>query len=131
VGLRSLDDRNARRKLLAQKYADTLRTRVPPECTLPDPAGNESGSVFHQFVLQTAGRDALREFLARAQIGTGVHYPLALHQQPAFGAFAGGRRFPEAGALASRVLSLPLYPALREEDCERVCSEIIRFWNTQ
>jgi dTDP-4-amino-4,6-dideoxygalactose transaminase len=131
VGLHFLEERNKRRKNLAQQYFNSLRSRVPAECILPDPEGAESRSVFHQYVVRTTQRDALKDFLSQNHIGSGIHYPLALHQQTAFFAYASERRFAEAEALASSVLSLPLYPEMRKEDCERVCSAILQFWNTQ
>jgi dTDP-4-amino-4,6-dideoxygalactose transaminase len=129
VGLSALDERNARRRALATRYVGALTGRTPKEFALPG-QGEVSASVFHQFVVRTPRRTALMQHLERSGIGCGIHYPLALHQQPAFAPFAQGRSFPESERQASTVLSLPLFPELRDEDCDRICEEIIRFWNS-
>jgi dTDP-4-amino-4,6-dideoxygalactose transaminase len=69
------------------------------------------------FVVRSPDRDRLRHELQARGIQTLVHYPHALHQQPAFA--AGARRpLPHAEALAGSVFSLPLYPGFgdREQD---------------
>ena len=63
--------------------------------------------------------------LAERGIGTLIHYPIPLHLQPAFAAL-GGRPgdLPLAEAAASEVLSLPLYPELREEQVREVAGAV-------
>lgn len=131
VGLPHLDARNERRRTTARRYIQNLRGNLPESVLLPRMDTGTEQSVFHQFVIQTPLRAPLIHFLSQRAIGSGVHYPLALHQQHAFGAFARDRSFPVAERLASTVLSLPLYPELREEDCDRVCDQIRTFWNAQ
>lgn len=130
IGLRHLDARNARRQTLARRYRDALHGKIPDFCVLPATDAEDAPGVFHQFVLRTPERDRLREYLAQKSIGSGIHYPLALHQQPAFCGFRGERPLPVAEELAGSVLSLPLYPELRDEDCDRICHEIIQFWKS-
>ena len=78
--------------------------------------------VFHLFVIQVEKRDILREALQKMGISTGLHYPIPLHLQTAyerFGLTAG--TFPVAEACAKRLLSLPMYPELSEEQIVYVC----------
>ena len=66
--------------------------------------------MYHLYVVQADGRDALRQTLAADGIGTGVHYPVPLHEQPAYaslGVTAG--ELPVTSAAAPRLLSLPMY----------------------
>jgi dTDP-4-amino-4,6-dideoxygalactose transaminase len=130
IGLRHLDSRNARRQSLARRYREALLGQIPDHCVLPRTAPEDAPGVFHQFVARVSDRDRLREYLERRLIHCGIHYPFALHQQPAFGKLHGGRPLPVAERLAGSVLSLPLYPELRDEDCDRICHEIIQFWRS-
>ena len=74
-----LNDWNQRRRTKARLYADVLRdcdgVRIVPQ---------RCGSVYHLFVIRVQQRDQLQQFLSRAGIGTGVHYPVPLHRHPAF-----------------------------------------------
>jgi dTDP-4-amino-4,6-dideoxygalactose transaminase len=82
--------------------------------------------VWHQYVIRSAQRDALREFLTSRRIGSEVYYPLPLHLQPALrslGYVEGD--FPEAERAAREVLALPIFPELREDEQQTVVSEIV------
>lgn len=76
---------------------------------------------FHQYVVRCERRDALLRHLENAGIPAAVHYPVPLHQQPAFGASS---RFPMAEAAAETVLSLPLHPHLSEVAVNAVCEAV-------
>src|SRR5262249_28178428 len=79
VKLGLLDDRNRRRAEIGRYYNEQLRTLVttPPE----DPPRTQ---VFHQYVVRTPVRDALRAHLGGYDIETGVHYPIPIHRQTAW-----------------------------------------------
>lgn len=84
--------------------------------------------VWHQYVIRTARRDALREFLAARGIGSEIYYPIPLHLQPAL-AGLGYREddFPEAERAAREVLALPMFPELREDEQQAVVRAIAEF----
>src|SRR5712692_3263470 len=121
-----LADDNARRQALADRYDKGLRglklalPRRRAECT----------HVFHQYVIRTAQRDKLREHLRTAQIGTGIHYPVPVHLQPAYqnrlGEFPAG--LPTTKSAAREILSLPIYPQLSSAAVDRAIAEIRRFF---
>jgi dTDP-4-amino-4,6-dideoxygalactose transaminase len=120
--LADLDAGNARRAAIADRYDRGLK-----DSGLLLPARRGGGThVFHQYVVRTAKRDALRAALDRQGIGTGVHYPLPVHLQDAYR----GRIALDPAGLgesenASReVLSLPMYPELGEEAVARVIAAI-------
>jgi UDP-2-acetamido-2-deoxy-ribo-hexuluronate aminotransferase len=78
-------------------------------------------SVFAQYTVQVAKRDAVAQALGEAGIPTAVHYPIPLHGQPAFAGY--GYRdgdFPVAEAAAQRVMSLPMHPDLSEREQRRI-----------
>jgi UDP-2-acetamido-2-deoxy-ribo-hexuluronate aminotransferase len=72
-------------------------------------------------VVRCERRDDLRRHLGKAGIPTAVHYPVPLHQQPAF---AAQTSCPEAEAAACTVLSLPLHPHLTEKAVNTVWEAI-------
>jgi dTDP-4-amino-4,6-dideoxygalactose transaminase len=80
-------------------------------------------------VVRTQQRDALLAHLNADGIGAGIHYPVALHLQPAY-ANLGHRRgeFPQAEAWAAECLTLPLYPELTEAQQDRIVASVKAFF---
>ncbi len=87
-----------------------------------------SRHVWHQYVIRTCRRDALRDFLAVRRIGSEIYYPVPLHLQEALKplGFAEGS-FPEAERAAREVLALPIFPELREDEQQTVVQAIAEF----
>ncbi len=84
--------------------------------------------VWHQYVIRTARRDALREFLAAHNIGSEIFYPVPLHMQEALKSLGYGEgSFPEAERAAREVLALPIFPELREDEQQTVVGAIAEF----
>jgi dTDP-4-amino-4,6-dideoxygalactose transaminase len=114
-----LDRWTARRRAIAAHYAEAL-AELP--LALPDePDGGVHA--FHLYVVRTADRDGLRDALARAGVGTLVHYPRAVHEHPAYAPLR--RELPVSEALAREVLSLPLYPELADGEVEAVTAAVL------
>ena len=88
--------------------------------------------MFHQYVIRLSERDALRERLRAAGIGSGVHYPVPVHKQPAyFGRLAcGPTGLGVTERAAPQILSLPIYPQLSDEAVDRVIAEIRGFFGS-
>ncbi len=124
VKLRRLDEWNERRRQHAVAYARGLSELG---LVLPVSAG-EAGSVYHLYVVRSDERDALARHLADASIGTGVHYPVPVHLQPAFD---GNSRtvgtLPHTVAAANEVLSLPMYAELTTDQLECVVGAVRAF----
>jgi dTDP-4-amino-4,6-dideoxygalactose transaminase len=83
---------------------------------------------WHQYVIRTTRRDALREFLASRKIGCEIFYPIPLHLQKALkslGYHEGS--FPQAERAAREVLALPIFPELREDEQQTVVAAIAEF----
>jgi dTDP-3-amino-3,4,6-trideoxy-alpha-D-glucose transaminase len=80
----------------------------------PIHAHEQAEAVYHQYVVRTQDRDAVREGLAKRDIASAVHYPIPLHKQPALEGVVGGD-YPNAERLADEVLSLPIFPELTDE----------------
>jgi len=85
--------------------------------------------VYHLYVIRTARRDALRERLAAAGIATVLNYPKALPFYPAYVHLKHTPAdFPVAHANQSRVLSLPIYPEMADDQLDYVVDSIKRFY---
>ena len=124
VKLRHLAAGNERRRANAARYRKELASadlRLPVE---------RSGvhHVYHQFVIQSQRRDALREHLAAAGVATLVHYPIALHEVEALRTRVTFREAPRRAAEAARtILSLPIYPELPADHQQQVIGAILAF----
>ena len=121
-----LDRWNGERRAVAAKYDERLDgigdLRLPP---VPD--GSEP--VWHIYAIRTAAPEELAGFLRERGIGTGRHYPDPVHLAPAY-RFLGHERgeFPVAEALASEVLSLPMFPGMTEQQVDTVVAAIADYF---
>jgi dTDP-4-amino-4,6-dideoxygalactose transaminase len=123
-----LDDENAARRRLAAIYNDRLSATSVVTPTVA--AANES--VYHLYVVQTEQRDALAQHLAQHGIGSGIHYPVPVHRQPAYQRLGyGAGSLPITEDLAGRILSLPMYPDLSLAAAERVADMVADFFSSE
>ena len=134
VKLPRLAEWSAARRGVADSYRDEFtRLGLTGRITLPAEPYRASGltnhHIYHQYVIRTARRDALREHLARKEIGTAIYYPLALHEQECF-RYLGYRAgdFPESERAARETLALPIYPELSREAQRYVAEAIAEFF---
>jgi dTDP-4-amino-4,6-dideoxygalactose transaminase len=124
VKLRHLDSWNNRHRELAALYKSLL---IDDSLTLPiEPP--ETRHVYHQFVIRHPRRDALQTFLSDRGIQTQIHYSTPIHLQPAYREL-GLNPLPVTEAAANQILSLPLYPEMKDEDVKNICQSIQRFNN--
>ena len=85
----------------------------------------DSRHVYHVYAVRARRRDACREHLRTNGIQTAVHYPIPVHLQPAYGDLSHRRGdFPVAEAVAADVLSLPMFPELREQQIAAVAEAL-------
>lgn len=124
--LNHLQKWNERRVVIAGYY--TQKLAGIGDLVLPQMAENCS-SVWHLYVIQTAKREELIQHLHKNNIATSIHYPVPPHLQQAY-AHLGYKKgdFPIAEKLAERVLSLPIYPEMTDEQCAYVCDKTIDFF---
>ena len=87
-----------------------------------------SRAVYHLYVVRTANRDGLIDFLKSKGIGTGIHYPVPLHLQKAYTFLNYTREdFPVATHVSTEIVSLPMFPQLKPEQQARVAEEVLAF----
>jgi dTDP-4-amino-4,6-dideoxygalactose transaminase len=124
VKLKHLDDWNEARKDRASLYSELLKN-----AQVSIPMIKESNDhVFHQYSIRVKDRDGLQKHLGDAGIATAIHYPVPLHLQPAFlQPNLGEGSFPVAEETARRILSLPMYPELKEEAIHFITEKITEF----
>jgi dTDP-4-amino-4,6-dideoxygalactose transaminase len=118
AALTHIDDWNAERRRLAERYRERLRDHPWIEIA---PVGANRTHVYHLFNIRSDRRADLQEALDRANVPAGVYYPLPLHLQEAY-ADLGCRigDFPVAEAMSERLLALPLSPFLLEIEQDAV-----------
>ena len=121
IRLRHLSEQVERRRSIASKYGEALAglpLHLPRER-----AG--SRHVYHLYVIRTDRRDEMRAHLDRDGISTGVHYPYPAHKQPGL---AEGARIPApltvTETIAREILTLPLFPALSDDQQDRVIASV-------
>lgn len=84
--------------------------------------------VFHQYTVRVAEkRTALQEHLQENGIGTSIHYPRPIHQQPVYQSLGYRDVLPEAEAASHQVLSLPVHPGLSLADLDRIVAAVNSF----
>ena len=128
IELRRLDGWNAGRHQVASWYREAL-TGLPLQ--LPAACEGEE-HVFHLYVVQAEDRDDVRTALAARGIGTGVHYPVPLHLQPAYAALGvGPGDLPVTSAAAPRLLSLPMFPEMKHEQVAAVAEALAAVLRTR
>jgi dTDP-4-amino-4,6-dideoxygalactose transaminase len=121
VKLARLDEASEARRRAANLLRDEL---LDNEAILPPaPVADGCDHVYHQFVIRISQRDAVRDFLARNGIATGIHYPIPIHRSPAYAALAEiDDVAPCASMLAQQILSLPMFPGLTHEQIHRIAA---------
>jgi dTDP-4-amino-4,6-dideoxygalactose transaminase len=126
IKLRRLPAWTEQRRRLAELYRDALADI--PEIVLPTQAAYAT-HVYHLYVIRADRRDALQRHLADCGVGTGLHYPVPLHLQPAYRHMNLARgALPETEAAADSILSLPMFPELTESQIARVAGAIRSFY---
>ncbi len=121
-----LETKNHARRRLAQDFRQHLAGVGDISFTECE---EEATPVYHLFVVKTSLRDELRAHLAEAEVQSGIHYPVPLHQQPAFEYLNLSQgTFPIAETLAKSSLSLPFFPEMSSSEFQRVVDAIKRFY---
>jgi UDP-2-acetamido-2-deoxy-ribo-hexuluronate aminotransferase len=120
--LEVFDGEIATRVRLGKAYSEWLQDAVVTPHIEP-----HNTSVYAQYTIQVDDRQAFQEELAAGGIPTAVHYPVPLHLQPAFFIPGLGRGcFPNAEAVAERVVSLPMHPYLIDADQQGIVQAVRR-----
>lgn len=125
VKLRHLAEWNKQRQQAAANYdklfagAEGFVLPYKPEWSQP---------VYHLYVVRVRDRENFQKHLAEAKIDTGIHYPVPLHLQKAYGnhGFRKGD-YPVTEKIAPEIVSLPMFPQLKAEQQQRVFERASEF----
>jgi perosamine synthetase len=128
VQLKKLEDFNEAR----MKNADFYSTHLQPQGLKLPTKKEQVKHVYHQYAVTVEddfprSRDALMQYLRAKDIGSAIHYPLSIHNQPLYhelGYTDESVRCPVATALARKILSLPVHPAVSDEELEYITETI-------
>lgn len=122
VKLPHLDSDNERRKTIAKKYLSEIKndTIILPTWDASD------NHVFHLFVIRTENRTALQDYLQEKGIETMIHYPIPPHKQKALAAWH-SLSFPITEQIHNEILSLPISPAMTDEEVECIIEMINKY----
>lgn len=128
--VRHLDDWTEKRRAIAGKYFEALKS--VPGIILPNPAvKSEYRHVWHQYTVRipemnfgtegTTTRQRVIDELAKRGIGSMCYYPVPLHLQEAFKSYGYKQgQFPITERLAAEVLSLPMFPELKDQEIQTI-----------
>src|SRR5690606_29445610 len=122
VKLRHFGSWQTIRKKLAAIYLHKLKDIAA--LRLPEGILEEDHNA-HLFAIQTARRDALKQYLEQQGIGTAIHYPKPIHMTEAFRSH---NSLPMSEKISKSTLSLPLHPYLKEEEVEWICEKVRKFF---
>ncbi len=122
--LPSLEADNERRRKIARLYHEHL---ADVSFTLPAMPKSETHAM-HLFVLETDERDSLLTHLREHDIGATLHYPEPVHLQQAYqGRLRGADTLPVTNRLRNRILTLPLFPEMSDDDALRVAQAVLEW----
>jgi UDP-2-acetamido-2-deoxy-ribo-hexuluronate aminotransferase len=122
--LKRFDWEIERRMEIGSHYTTQLSRHMATLRVKPDRT-----SVYAQYTVRARDRTAFEARLKEMGIPTAVHYPMAMHKQPAYAAMSVGALCPSAELLASEVISLPMHPYLSREDQNRIIEAAARASN--
>lgn len=126
VKLKYIDEAIKKRQEIANLYMELLS-----DCEnikLPKVKGDQN-QVYYVFNILADNRDELAEYLKKNEIGYSIYYPMPLHLQKAF-QYLGYKKgdFPVAERVSEKIIALPIYPEITNEEVQFVCETIKKFY---
>ena len=119
VKMKYLDETLLERNEIAEIYSKNLNSL---EIEVPNISPNNQHS-FHLYVIRIKNRQEVIEKLNSANIYPGIHYKIPVHLNPVFAKYSHDA-LPVTERIASEILSLPLYPGLKNREILKVVEEI-------
>lgn len=128
VKLNHLAEWTAQRRKIAAQYNELLKGVSGLRLPIVNPNSNP---VYHLYVVSADNRMELKEYLKRNDIATAIHYPTPLPFLECYD-YLGYKieDFPVAQAESDRILSLPIFPEMTDDEVNYVCDHIRRFYDS-
>ena len=123
VKLKKLNEWNLQRIKLAGYYDELILNKDVVKLPRVDGFTN----VYHLYVIRHPRRDELMQYLAKNGVQTLIHYPIPIHLQRSYAELGAKGDFPVSEKACNEVLSLPLYPELKEAELEYISDLINKF----
>lgn len=123
IKLNHLNDWNNERIKAAHLYNELLSNEniiLPTKTT-----GNKH--VYHLYVVRNKDRDNLQEYLRKNGVITGIHYPIPVHKLNSYKEIGIRKKLVKTELYSQQVLSLPIFPYIREDEVARVCG-LLKKW---
>jgi len=118
TALPRLDAANKRRKEIAERYRSGITN---PAISLPSQSHDGREGVWHLFVIQIDGRERFIEHMKESGVACAVHYPKPIYRQEAYAFLSvDPAEYPVTERIASRIVSLPLFPELSDAEIDEV-----------
>ena len=117
---RQLDKLNEQRRLIVRQYSESIENESYFLWK------DDQTYVGHLAVVIVESRDTVAENFQKQKIATGIHYPLLDHQQPAWAKHFSGVQLPNSEALVQRIMTVPCFPEMTQDEVKRVCDSLSR-----
>jgi dTDP-4-amino-4,6-dideoxygalactose transaminase len=128
IKFRHLDDWSAGRQRNASFY-DQAFAGAGLGAAVATPRAGGGRHIYNQYVIRVRDRDALRQYLAGAGVGTEIYYPVPLHVQQCFAYLGGGPGdFPLSEQAAAETLALPIFSELSQAQLQHVVDSIAAYY---
>ncbi len=118
--LKKLPNFNKRRQTNAKFFFDNITN---PKIKLPK-IKKRYEHVFHQFTIMVENRDDVIKKLTEVDIGTGIHYPICINEQPLYKSLGYKANLSIGRRVANKVLSIPVHPSLSKNDLRHIVRAI-------
>lgn len=119
--IKKLPDYVAERQSTAKQFTEKIETSAVRTPVVPD----DRSHAFHQYTLLTDEREQLVEHLQDNGVGAKIYYPTCIHEQPAYSHT--DATVPTAESVADEVVSIPVHPALSEQDEATISQAVNEF----
>ena len=123
VKLKYIDAENNRRREIAKRYIAEIKN---PNIILPENPESEAEHVWHVFIIRTAEREKLQNYLTEKGVQTLIHYPIPPHKQEAYKEW-NNLSFPISEKIHEEVLSLPISPVMSDDEVTEIIQVINKF----
>ena len=123
VKLLHIDRFNHLRKNVAMRYSSQIKNS---SVTLPS-IGNYCDHVFHQYTILNNNRDELQSYLHENGVSSAIYYPIPIHKQNVYKSSQENTNLKNSEEIATKCLSLPIYPELGVDDINYIANLINKF----
>ena len=123
--LEEVDSLNRRRNEIAQKYRNGLKD-LPVELPV---TWENTYNVYFSFIIMVDDREKLMDHLSKKGIECKIHYPIPIHKQQASIDSIGEVFLPKTEAQNERILSLPVYPGLKDDQVDYIIRSVAEYYS--